>query len=423
MLRIALVANGSRGDAQPLVVLGDRLRRRGHQVVLGVSPNVVEFGQRAGLVTYPVGPDSQRFLESAEGRRWLAAGDVIALTQALGKIVHDNAAVLDADTVRVCDGADLIVAGSLGEHRAACVAEARGVPLVCLHYAPMRPTGAYPNLLITTVRLSRRRNLATHSRFQRMYWASMAADINSFRADLGLAPVTAPTATRLAAARTLELQAYHQALVPDLDDYPAHRPLVGFLTPDQELRRRLGELDVDGPVEAWLNTGDPPVFVGFGSMPIIDPAAMMAMITATADRLGVRMLIGAGWSRFDQPSAGGRVQVAAGVLNYDRVLPRCRAAVHHGGSGTVAASVAAGIPTFVCSLVADNPFWGARVAELGIGVHERFGDLTGDRFEAGLRRAFQSEVIIRARQTGVAVRADTGAAARAADLVVNQHPQ
>ena len=133
-----------------------------------MSPNVVEFGQRAGLVTYPVGPDSQRFLESAEGRRWLAAGDVFALTQALGKIVHDHAAVLDADIVRVCDGADLIVAGSLGEHRAACVAEARGVPLVCLHYAPMRPTGAYPNLLITTVRLSRRRNLATHSRFQRM---------------------------------------------------------------------------------------------------------------------------------------------------------------------------------------------------------------------------------------------------------------
>lgn len=140
VVRIALVATGSRGDAQPLVVLAVELSRRGHQVVLGVSPNLVAFGERAGLTTFPVGPDSQQFLESPDGQRWLAAGDVRALTQALGKIVHDNAALLDADTLRVCDGADLIVTGSLSEHRAACVAEARKVPLVCLPYAPMRPT-------------------------------------------------------------------------------------------------------------------------------------------------------------------------------------------------------------------------------------------------------------------------------------------
>ena len=141
VVQIALVATGSRGDAQPLLVLGVELSRRGHSVVLGVSPNLVAFGERAGLATFPVGPDSQQFLESPDGQRWLAAGDVMALTQALGKIVHDNAALLDADTLRVCDGADLIVTGSLSEHRAACVAESRGIPLVCLHYAPMRPTG------------------------------------------------------------------------------------------------------------------------------------------------------------------------------------------------------------------------------------------------------------------------------------------
>jgi sterol 3beta-glucosyltransferase len=284
----------------------------------------------------------------------------------------------------------------------------------------MRPTGAYPNLLMTTDRLPRRRNLASHSRFQRTYWRSMAADINSFRADLGLPPTTTPTAIRLAAAGTLELQAYHPALVPDLNDYPRQRPLVGFLTPDRVLRRRLAEWDVDPALDAWLSGGDPPVFFGFGSMPIIDPAGTMSMIATTADRLGVRVLIGAGWSRFDPPTGADRVRVAAGALNYDRVLPRCRVAVHHGGSGTVAASVAAGIPTFVCSLVADNPFWGARIEQLGIGVHQRFADLTPDRLEAGLRRALDPGIATRSREIGVAVRADTRTADRAADLVVAQ---
>lgn len=131
----------------------------------------------------------------------------------------------------------------------------------------MRPTGAYPNMLITTGRLPRRRNLATHSLFQRMCWRSTAQDINNFRASLGLAPVTTATATRLAASRTLELQAYHSALVPDLADYPTHRPVIGFLSPDRDLRERLGELNVDPETDAWLTDGEPPVIVGFGSMP------------------------------------------------------------------------------------------------------------------------------------------------------------
>ena len=418
------MANGSRGDAQPLVVLGDQLRRRGHEVVLGVSPNLVEFGETVDLPTYPVGPDSQAFLESPSGQRWLAAGDAAALTQALGKIVHDNAALLDADTLRACDGADLIIAGSLAEHRAACVAEASGIPLVCLHYAPMRPTGVYPNILITTERLSPRRNLATHSKFQRMYWRSMAADINTFRTGLGLRPVTTPTAIRLAAGQTLELQAYHPALVPDLLDYPAHRPIIGFLTPDEQLRQRLGEWAVDPTLEAWLADDDPPVFIGFGSMPIIDPATTMDMITTAAARLGVRVLIGAGWSSFGQAPVrhGNRVRVATGVLNYDQVLPRCQVAVHHGGSGTVAASVAAGIPTFVCSLVADNPFWGARIEQLGIGVHQRFAAITADTLEAGLRRSLHTDVIATSQAVGATVRADTAAAGRAADLVERRLP-
>jgi len=168
----------------------------------------------------------------------------MALTQALGKIVHDNAALPDADTLRVCAGADLIVTGSLSEHRAACVAESQAIPLVCLHYAPMRPTGAYPNMLITTGRLPRRRNLATHSLFQRMYWRSMAVDINTFRKASGW--LRSPPRRR-----------------------PASRP---------------------------------------------QGRSNCRPTTTVADRVGARVLIGAGWSRFGQHQAhGDRVRVATGV--------------------------------------------------------------------------------------------------------------
>ena len=96
--------------------------------------------------------------------------------------------------------------------------------------------------------------------------------------------------------------------------------------------------------------------------------------------------------------------------------------MHHGGSGTVAASVAAGIPTFVCSLVADNPFWGARIEQLGIGVHQRFAAITADTLEAGLRRSLHTDVIATSQAVGATVRADTAAAGRAADLVERRLP-
>lgn len=422
-MRIALVANGSRGDAQPLMVLGDELSRRGHEIILGVSPDLVEWGERAGLTSLPVGPDARQFFESPDGRRWLGTGDARALTQALGKAMHENAELLDQDTLRVCEDADLIVAGSLGEHRAACIAEARRIPPICLHYAPVRPTRAYPNMFLTTQRLPGRRNLATHSMFQRMYWRSMAPDINQFRDRLGLAPARTPTAARLAAAGALELQAYHPALVPELTDYSANRPLVGFLGPDDDVAERLGELLVDPELDAWLTQGDPPVFVGFGSMPVIEPAAMLHMIMTAAERIGTRVLVGAGWSRYDAPpGTQDRLRIVNGVLNYAAVLPRCRVALHHGGSGTVAAGIAAGIPTFVCSVVADNPFWGARVEQLGVGVHERFADLGAANLESGLRRALEAHVVARSRDVGAVLRADTGAARRAADLVEGRLP-
>ena len=417
-MRIAVVASGSRGDVQPLVVLADELARRGHDIALGVPPNLLRFAGRTGLSSTAVGPDTQQFMDAPEGREWLAAGNAKALTRSVGQFVHDNAALLDADTRRICDGADLIVAGSLTEHRAACVAEAAGIPLVCLHYAPMRPNRAYPHLLVTTRSLPGPVNAVTHAVFQRAYWRSMAEDINHFRADLELAPATSPTATRLAAAGTLELQAYHRALVPELDDYPANRPIVGFMTPDRDLAQRLGEADLDPEIENWLADGDPPAYVGFGSLPVLDPQAALEMVVRAADRIGIRVLIGAGWSHFDETAGSGSgIKIVAGTLDYTRLLPRCRLAVHHGGSGTVAASVAAGIPTVVCSVAGDNSFWGTRVQRLGIGTHERFAGLTTDKLAAGMRRALRESVIARSRDMGAVLRADTGAVRRAADLV------
>ena len=129
-MRIALITVGTRGDAQPMVVLGDELRRRGHEVTLGLPPNLLEFGTRAGFKVDVVGPDTQAVMESPEGLAWLSAGNVKAFMDALSQMAHEHDESMNAEILRACDGADVIVAGLLTEDKVACIGEARGIPVV-----------------------------------------------------------------------------------------------------------------------------------------------------------------------------------------------------------------------------------------------------------------------------------------------------
>ena len=187
-MRIALLAIGSRGDAQPMVALGFELRRRGRDVVLGLSPNLVPLGERAGVETYGLGPDTQTVLESSEGQMWLAAGDARAFLREMGTVLAGCAGQINAEMLEICRGVDLIIAGILTEDRAQCVAEAQHIPIACVHLAPYRSTRAYPHPLVTTRRLPPMLNLATHQMFLRMWWRSACANVAEFRRQLGLVP-------------------------------------------------------------------------------------------------------------------------------------------------------------------------------------------------------------------------------------------
>lgn len=259
-------------------------------------------------------------------------------------------------------------------------------------------------------------NALTHGVFEKVWWKGNSAEIEPLRADLGLPPARRALSRRRTSPDDLEIQAFDAALVPGLD-WPARRPLVGFLTLDEELRACLDETGVDPALEAWLESGDPPVLLGFGSMPVHDPGAVVRMITEVGRSLGVRALVSAGWARLAGLEPDAPDVRVVGALDHDAVLPRCAAAVHHGGAGTTAASLGAGIPTVVCSVFADQPFWGAQVERLGLGAHVRFAALDAGTLEQGLRTALLPEVARRAREVGGALCAEPDPTAAVADLL------
>ena len=414
-MRITVLAMGSRGDVQPAAVLGVELVRRGHDVVLATTDDLTHFGEALGLPVVPFGFDMRAFLRSEQGQEFLRNSDVHRYLEGFVRMKAVHADVLHPAVVRACEGADVVVSNTLLLDEASCLAEASGAAVVAIHHAPRRSNSAFPSFVLTRRRVPRLLNRATHALYARWERKATEAGTNAFRRSVGLPATTVPLARRLAEAGALELQAYGEALVPELRSWSPRFPLTGPVVATPEQRERWGEATWDADLEEWLRAGEAPVFFGFGSMPVADPAALFALVRAVCRELGVRGLVGAGWTDLGAADATERVRVV-GPVDHTLLFPRCAAAVHHGGAGTTAASVAAGLPTVVCAVSFDQPFWGGRLHDLGIGAWFPFRDLTAPRLVEALRGVLTEETARRARSIGAALAQEDGARAAATEI-------
>lgn len=420
-MRIAIPLTGTRGDVHPIVALGLELQRRGHDVLIGAPPNLVDFVTAAGLSAQPCGPDVQQLYSSEEGQRALATGNTLRLLQMVGQQMAGYADQMNREVIEVCADADLIVATTVTEDRAGSVAEALGVPLVALHYFPCRSNSAYPFMGSLPAHWNPPKlvNLATWVAAENVRRLVFRRYLNDLRALLGLPKTWTSPAEALAKANVTEVQIYDPALVPGLPElWDERRPFTGFLTLDQVTRAAVGELSGDHTdILEWIAAGEPPVFFGFGSMPIKDTAAVLAMVDAVSARLGVRALVSAGWSDLDvaQARAGKHVKIV-GDFAHDLVFPHCLAAVHHGGIGTLFESLRAGLPTLVCSVSFDQPLWGGQVEKLGLGAHMPFTKLSADRMEKSLAPLLTADARARVAAFARTLRTE-GAAEYAADII------
>ena len=161
------------------------------------------------------------------------------------------------------------------------------------------------------------------------------------RRELGLPKANGPATRRVTERGALEIQAYDVVCFPGLAaewaKWGAQRPFVGTLT--MEL-----PTEADEDVASWIAAGTPPICFAFGSMPAESPVDTIAMIGAACAQLGERALVCAGLSDFSNIPHFEHVKVV-GTMNYAAIFPACRAVVHHGGAGTLAAILRAGVPT------------------------------------------------------------------------------
>ena len=186
-------------------------------------------------------------------------------------------------------------------------------------------------------------------------------------------------------------------------------PVVGSMRLPAAARARLGESTGNPELSAWLRKGPPPVYFGLGSMPVRDPAAMIRLVAATTRKRGERAVICAGWSAFEVAETIPDHVRLVGALDHEWLFPQCSAAVHHGGAGTVFTAASAGLPSVVCSVFADQPFWGARLERLGVGVHLPFKKVNAASLEKAMGRIVEPDIRNKAAQLGEQLRAEPDA--------------
>ena len=410
-MRVAILAAGTRGDIQPMLAIGHALAQRGHSVVLTVNTNLAPWARRSGLEVVETEPDYERYLKSAEGQRLQANHDLATFGRELAALETRVNDALGAACVRACRGADLIVSSILLVYRGHCIAEHMKVPHGCAATFPVHPDGAFacPLFPLRDLRVPAL-NRATFFLVYHMLWKQWAPNIQAMRASVGLAPL----AKR---ARVEELPAAllcSDRLVPVSVGRSASVTTTGMIGLSRQLRERLGEARVPDDLERWLAAGPPPIFFGFGSLPVLDPASMLQQIADIARRHQTRALVGAGWSGFASHGELPAHVFVAPAIDHDQVLPRCRAAVHHGGAGTTATVARAGIPAAITSVFSDQPFWGWSAQRAGVATTQPFQKLTPRSLEKAIAAVLDDGMVRRARALGEALRREDGAARAAA---------
>ena len=402
-MKVAILTYGTRGDVQPYAVLGHALAQRGHDVRIGVCENLVAMTEGIGLETVSIPFDTQDFMSSDQGRAFLSAGKT---TTFLKEVMRRETAVRDAigeAFIATTRDADVIISNVLTITRAASIVEVTGARLLAVYTVPLEPTAEFasPYLFRSTKAPTQVLRRFSHVIFESVYCQAARKNDRAFRRQLGLPHRRGNDLRALRAARLPVQHLLTSELMPAPHDWPSHVRNIGCVGVPEHLRTAWGESVDDGALSRWLDAGKPPVFFGFGSMPVLDPAAAMTMIEEVARRLGVRALVGAGWSDLAKKSSDDVLVVKA--FDHGSVLPRCAAAVHHGGAGTTQSVMAAGIPALVTHVFADQPLWGSRVAAQGLGAHVAYQSLTSDRLVAMLAPLLDPSVKRRAEQAAQAM--------------------
>lgn len=382
-MRPLLIAVGTRGDVQPALALALALKRRGHDVRACVSPNFVDWARNLGVDAVPLGVEMRAPAPPSGSAPALTAEQIKKLRESMPDLITDQFDTIGA----AADGCDVIVGANAHQYAGPSIAERLGIGCVTAVYAPVAiPSTDLAPPPAPGQAFGADAALSIEERWQqtRAGWNARALErVNRNRDRLALAPI----------ADVLEyVLTEHTWLAADavLAPVPSTPGRTVFETGAWVFS---DPTPLPSDLEHFLDAGEPPVFVGFGSMPAQQDVS--APVIAAVRSLGRRILVSHGWAGLDRIDDGADC-MAVGDVSHEMLFPRIAAVVHHGGAGTTASAARAGVPQVITPMFSDQFYWGDRITALGVGVTTPHLGLSESSLSTALRAALTADVVERA---------------------------
>jgi UDP:flavonoid glycosyltransferase YjiC (YdhE family) len=405
-MKITLFAAGSRGDIQPCVVLSRALQQAGYRVRLAAPEDFAGFIQKYNVDFYPLCGDVQQIMAGDTGRKFMETGGnhPIKSIGAVRKMIAPVIMSMAKDAYDACRDADALICLGVFSAFGQSISAALGIPIVNLEPTPLLPTRAFPAPSWPIQRdLGRWHNYVSGVAMLRVVWLWYRPFVNEFRQQLGLSAYTFARFYH-ALRSTPMLSAYSSSLIPHPADWPDIAHVAGYFFLDDQ-----AEWQPAPELQAFLDAGSPPVYIGFGSMAGRNPEQLAGIVLDALAQSGQRGILLTGWGGLRTERVPDNVFVLD-AAPHSWLFPRMAAVAHHGGAGTTAEGLRAGVPTIIVPFILDQPFWGARIQALGLGPDPiPRKKLTADRLADAIRVAVtDSNMKQRANAYGAAIRAEDG---------------
>lgn len=406
--RILILTAGSRGDVQPYIALGIGLRQAGFEVVLATDPSFSSFVTGYGLDFAPIYAPFAQLAQTDAGKAALSGKKAFSLKQIMPMLRR----MMD-DAWRVAEQSqpDAVIYHPkplAGYH----IAEKLDVPgFLAMALPGYSPTRAFFNPVLGGGDRGGFLNRLSYTAFFKVALLPYRGLINSWREEkLKLPPFQ--TESTLQGQAVPKIYAYSHHVVPVPSDWDSSSFATGYW-----FLNSLADWEPPSELVRFLATGPAPVYVGFGSMVAKDSRQLTNTILEAVKLSGQRAILATGWGGLEPSELPDNVYLLKSAP-HDWLFPQCAAVVHHGGAGTTGASLRAGKATVICPFIGDQPFWGRRIFELGVGprpIPQK--RLTAKYLGQVVREVVtNSEMRLRAESLGVKIRAEDGVM-KAVDIV------
>jgi UDP:flavonoid glycosyltransferase YjiC (YdhE family) len=411
-LNIVVMVIGSRGDIQPFLRLGKILKEEhGHRVRIATHPAFRDFVQKdSDLEFFSVGGDPAElmaFMVKNPGMipkmETVKAGEIGRRREQMSEMFegfwracinatddeHDlhNLKMMGEMSPFV---ADAIIANPPCFAHIHC-AERLGVPLHLMFTFPYTPTQAFPHPLANIKKTNvdpGYTNFMSYPLVEMMTWQGLGDLVNRFRVKtLGLEPVSTLWAPgQLYRLKVPYTYLWSPGLVPKPEDWGPEIDIAGFVFLDLA-----SSFKPPKELTNFLDAGEPPVYIGFGSIVVDDPDKFTQMIFEAVKLAGVRALVSKGWGGLGGDSVPDGVYML-GNTPHDWLFPKVKAVVHHGGAGTTAIGLKCGKPSMIIPFFGDQQFWGNMMGRSGAGPDPvPYKNLTAEKLAEGIKYLLTDE--------------------------------